>query len=159
MNIWKLCATATSLAWAVVIASSHCLAADYPIVDTGQVYCYDNARIIPYPANGAEFFGQDAQYQGNTPNYRDNGDGTVTDLVTGLMWRQDPGTKKTFRQAVAGAASCTTGGYSDWRLPTIKELYSLIQFSGTDPDPAIARRPAINARSSTASTSSSATAT
>ena len=51
------------------------------------------------------------------------------------MWQADPGKKKTYAQAVAGAEKCRTGGHSDWRLPTIKELYSLIQFSGTDPDP------------------------
>ena len=38
-------------------------------------------------------------------------------------------------QAAAGASQCKVGGYTDWRLPTIKELYSLILFSGTDPDP------------------------
>ena len=58
----------------------------------------------------------------------------MTDLNTGLMWIQDPGAKKTFAQSVAGAATCSVGGYDDWRLPTIKELYSLILFSGTDPD-------------------------
>ncbi|MCB1127652.1 MAG: DUF1566 domain-containing protein [Verrucomicrobiae bacterium] len=68
-------------------------------------------------------------------NFVDNGDGTVTDLNTGLMWQADPGTKRTYAQAVADAAECRTGGHDDWRLPTIKELYSLILFSGTDPDP------------------------
>ena len=107
----------------------------YAIVDTGQQRCYDSQREIPYPKEGADFYGQDAQYVVNPPRYRDNGDGTVSDLVTGLMWQKDPGAKRTFGQALAGASKCRVGGYKDWRLPTIKELYSLILFSGTDPDP------------------------
>lgn len=108
---------------------------EYPIVDTGQERCYDNTKEIDYPKRGQPFFGQDAHYNGNQPAYKDNGDGTITDLNTGLMWTQNPGSKKTFSQAVAGASKCKVGGYNDWRLPTIKELYSLILFSGTDPDP------------------------
>jgi hypothetical protein len=107
----------------------------YTIVDTGQIRCYSDTMEIEYPKAGAVFFGQDAQYNGNQPAYKDNGDGTVTDLNTGLMWIQDPGSKQTFDQAAAGASKCKVGGYTDWRLPTIKELYSLILFSGTDPDP------------------------
>jgi hypothetical protein len=107
----------------------------YPVVDTGQKRCYDNNKEIDYPKRGEPFFGQDAQYTGNEPAYKDNGDGTVTDLNTGLMWQSDPGEKMTFRQAVAGASKCRLAGFKDWRLPTIKELYSLILFSGTDPDP------------------------
>ncbi len=107
----------------------------YTIVDTGQIRCYDDRTEISYTRPGAAFFGQDAQYNGNQPSYRNNGDGTVTDLNTGLMWQADPGRKRTYAQAVAGAAACGTGGYNDWRLPSIKEMYSLILFSGTDPDP------------------------
>ena len=107
----------------------------YCIVDTGQIRSYNNSTEIQYPKPGAAFFGQDAQYNGNQPSYRDNGDGTVTDLHTGLTWQGDPGEKKTYAEAVAGAAKCRTGGHRDWRLPTIKELYSLVLFSGTDPDP------------------------
>ena len=110
-------------------------AVSYPIVDTGQTKCYDNRNEIVPPKPGQPFYGQDAQYAGNSPSYRDNGDGTISDLVTGLMWQQDPGAKKTYEEAAAGAAKCQTGGHADWRLPTIKELYSLILFSGTDPDP------------------------
>lgn len=110
-------------------------ALDYPIVDTGQQRCYDNQREIKYPKPGKPFFGQDAQYAGNQPSYRDNRDGTVTDLVTGLMWQKAPGPKKTYQKAVADARTCRTGGYDDWRLPSIKELYSLILFSGVDVDP------------------------
>jgi uncharacterized protein DUF1566/EF hand domain-containing protein len=101
----------------------------YPIVDTGQDRCFSNAREIVYPQSGKPFCGQDAQYQGRTPAYTGHGDGTVSDLSTGLMWVQTP-SRKTFAEAVAGAARCREGGYSDWRLPTIKELYSLIDFRG-----------------------------
>lgn len=123
---------------------------NYTIVDTGQIRCYNNSREIQYPENGNFFFGQDAQYNGNQPAYKNNKDGTITDLNTGLMWTQNPGSKKTFGQAVAGASKCKVGGYNDWRLPTIKELYSLILFSGTDPDPmstnTAAQRPFIDTK-------------
>ena len=111
------------------------MAVDYPIVDTGQIRCYDDRTEIEFPKSGRDWSGQDAQYNGNQPSYKDNGDGTVSDLVTGLMWTQDPGSKKTWDEAVAGAKKCRIGGYKDWRLPTIKELYSLIDFNGIDPDP------------------------
>jgi len=131
-----------ALCMAALVSASEAPAAEavvgkvaYAIVDTGQVRCYSDDREIEYPKAGADWFGQDAQYAGNAPSYRDNGDGTVTDLNTGLMWQSDPGRKMTFKQAVAGASRCKLGGYGDWRLPTIKELYSLILFSGTDPDP------------------------
>ncbi|MBN2489754.1 MAG: DUF1566 domain-containing protein [Planctomycetes bacterium] len=107
----------------------------YAIVDTGQDRCYDATREIAYPTAGAPLFGQDAQYAGQAPRYEDSGDGTVTDRVTGLVWQQDPGPKKTWREALDGAARCRLANRDDWRLPTIKELYSLILFSGTDPDP------------------------
>jgi Protein of unknown function (DUF1566) len=104
----------------------------YPIVDTNQEFCYDDSSSISCPGDGQAFYGQDGQYTGNTPRYQENMDGTVSDLVTGLMWQQDPGEKMTYDQAVAGAFSFNLAGYTDWRLPSIKELYSLIQFSGTD---------------------------
>jgi len=115
-----------------------------PIVGTNQTKFYDNAAEISAPAAGAAFYGQNAMYAGNSPKYINNGNGTITDMVTGLMWQQTPdrngdGTinssdKVTYTQAVAGASSCKTGGHTDWRLPTIKELYSLIMFSGLDPN-------------------------
>jgi hypothetical protein len=120
------------------------LVSGYAIVDTGQTACYDDSdELVNYPAQGEAFYGQDAQYHGNQPSYTDNGDGTVTDNVTGLMWQQSPDTdgdgdidaddKLTYAEAVAGAITIALGGNSDWRLPTIKELYSLIDFSGVDP--------------------------
>lgn len=103
----------------------------YPIVDTGQVTFYNNTGEISEPSEDEEFYGQDANYTGNTPKYTDNGDGTITDNVTGLMWQKDPGEKMTWEEAVENVQDFNLGGYDDWRLPTIKELYSLIQFNGT----------------------------
>ena len=114
----------------------------YAIVDTDQGFCYDNETLVDCPAAGEAFFGQNAQYSGNEPSYTDNGDGTVTDNVTGLMWAQSPdmngdgvidvNDKLSYEEALADAETYNLAGYNDWRLPTIKELYSLILFSGTD---------------------------
>lgn len=115
----------------------------YPVVSTNQTTFYGNNNEIAAPLEGDPFYGQDAQYSRNEPQYQDNGDGTVTDRVTGLMWQQSPdqdgdgdidaSDKMTYDEAVDGAVTCNLGGYTDWRLPTIKEQYSLILFSGVDP--------------------------
>ncbi|MHA1866475.1 MAG: Lcl C-terminal domain-containing protein [Candidatus Heimdallarchaeaceae archaeon] len=103
----------------------------YPIVDTNQKICYDDKGNIISPQENEAFFGQDAQYYGNQPRYKDNKDGTITDLVTGLMWQKTPDTQKyTWAEAFDYSENLTLGGYTDWRVPTIKELYSLIDFNG-----------------------------
>lgn len=105
----------------------------FTVTDTDQSLCFDSSGEVEPPVSGEPFYGQDAQYQGCQQAFLDNGDGTVTDLNTGLMWQQGLSEKMTWAEAAAGAETCSTGGYTDWRLPTIKELYSLIRFSGTDP--------------------------
>lgn len=103
----------------------------YRIVDTGQDRCYSDSSQIPFPKPGQPFHGQDAQYQGSRPRYKDNGDGTVTDLVTGLMWSKAVDRKKvSLIEAKKIAGTMTLGGHADWRVPGIKELYSLIDFNG-----------------------------
>lgn len=131
-------ASAADTATAVTAATS------YAIVDTGQTICYDGVGApINCPNASGTLTGQDAQHNGNAPSYTNNGNGTVSDNVTGLMWAQSPdlngdGTidaadKLTYGEASANAASFDLAGYDDWRLPTIKELYSLIMFTGIDP--------------------------
>jgi hypothetical protein len=105
----------------------------YAIVDTGQAFCYNDTVSVSCPEAGNPYFGQDAQYSGSQPAYADNADGTVTDLNTNLMWVKDPGARLTYDQLVAEAASFNLAGHNDWRVPTIKELYSLIRFSGYNP--------------------------
>ncbi len=104
----------------------------YPIVDTGQDTSHDANGQPVDPLPGQPFYGQDAQYSGTAASYTDNGDGTVTDNITGLMWVQSPNNleKVTFAQTAGIADALELGGYDDWRVPTIKELYSLIDFRG-----------------------------
>jgi hypothetical protein len=116
---------------------------NYKIVDTGQSKFFDNMNEINAPAKGEAFYGQDTQFEGYQPSDTDNGDGTVSDNVTGLMWSKSPdlnrdgvidiNDKLTYKDALASADTFPLAGYDDWRLPTIKELYSLIMFYGLDP--------------------------
>jgi hypothetical protein len=106
-------------------------AVDMPLVDTGQTAEYNTKREISSPNPGDVYYGQDAMYQGNQPSYRDNQDGTVTDLVTGLMWSKAVDSDKvTPYEAETAAEKMNLAGYTDWRVPNIKELYSLIDFRG-----------------------------
>ncbi len=119
----------------------------YTIVGTGQSNCYDNRGEIAPPKPGQPFYGQDAQCRSVPPSYTLSSDGlTVHDNVTGLTWQRSPDVngdgaltsrdKLTLTQAKKlpdRLNAAKFGGFGDWRLPAIKELYSLIVFSGVDP--------------------------
>jgi len=102
----------------------------YHIVDTNIKEYYSDDAIISAPQLGDDFYGQDASYSGNQSSYTNNGDGTITDNITGLMWEEDMGEKISYSEAFTKASISNLANYSDWRVPTIKELYSLIQFDG-----------------------------
>jgi hypothetical protein len=114
---------------------------------TGQTTCYGSGGT-PISCTGT---GQDGAYQygcapvvapvsGNTPNrtslpwksssgsgFIDNGDDTVTDTITGLMWQKaTDDTTRTWAAALAYCNDLVLGGHSDWRLPNINELRSLV---------------------------------
>ena len=136
-----------AVAVAVALTAPTAFAQTYPVVDTGQAQCYDDAQPVADPAPGAAFHGQDAQYDGNQPAFSLAADGlTATDLVTGLVWQRMPDTdldgvlepadKLSWWDAMDQPAALNAvayGGYTDWRLPSIKELYSLMDFRGVDP--------------------------
>jgi hypothetical protein len=122
---------AVGIALITTPASAQTLQAHYPIVATGQDKCYNEAgRTIPCPNLGAALSGQDAQQTMPAASYQDNGDGTVSDRNTGLIWAKAVSDPMTFEAAAVFANASRLGGHSDWRVPSIKELYSLIDFRG-----------------------------
>jgi hypothetical protein len=100
--------------------------------------------------------------------YEDNGDGTFTDPNTGLMWEIKDGADSVADYdnphdvdnqyslpAIHGAVPEGTAteflaelnsepgfaGHTDWRLPTVKELQSLVDYSAPYPGPAVKQDP------------------
>jgi len=105
---------------------------------TGQVSCWDEAGTV-IPCTGT---GQDGDIRAGvawpSPRFQDNGDGTITDLLTGLMWLRDGEclgllqwedalTRVADFNTHPGNYSCAgyTASYTDWRAPNINEIASL----------------------------------
>jgi hypothetical protein len=62
--------------------------------------------------------------------FEDNGDGTISDAATGLMWMQaDSEDGMDWPSALKYAEGMEFAGYSDWRLPNAKELQSIIDYT------------------------------
>ncbi len=103
----------------------------YPLPDTGLTKCHDdNGNEIACPTAGQPFYGQDAQYTSGKPSYADLGDGTVKNHNTGLIWQQiDDGVKRTWQDATDYCDTLVLAGNSNWRLPNIFELYSILDYS------------------------------
>jgi hypothetical protein len=110
-----------------------------PVTKTGQTICYDNeGNIIDCAGTG-----QDGEYKKGVawpnPRFTDNGNGTVTDNLTGLIWLQDANCfgERTWNNALSdsnGLANGTCGladgsSAGDWRLPNRFELESLLDLS------------------------------
>ncbi len=66
--------------------------------------------------------------------YRNNADGTVTDRATGLTWQQ-AGTPEpmTWQEALAYCDTLNIGDPGEWRLPSIRELLSLVDYDRSAP--------------------------
>ena len=118
----------------------------YCIVDTSQAKCYSTQAEITPPKPSQPFYGQDAQFAGKQPSLTLSKDEkTVSDNNTGLTWMRSPnltntlpvrGDKMTYPAAQAWVRTVNAaryGGFTDWRLPTIKQLYSIFDCRGTDP--------------------------
>lgn len=102
----------------------------FTVAPTGQSACYDNEVQITCPEPGAAFYGQDAQYAALELSFDASGDGTVVDENTGLVWQQTPDDEdRSFEDAYTYCDGLTVGGERDWRLPTLKELFSIGDFA------------------------------
>jgi hypothetical protein len=116
------------------------------LLATGQTKCFDDAGS-EVPCDSPEFPGQDGFYQAGVPLedcYVDNGDGTVTDICTGLMWQRDtaPG-DYSWKEALRYCDDLELAGYDDWRLPNARELQSIVHLGRVAPalDPVFAGLP------------------
>jgi hypothetical protein len=107
----------------------------YFLPDTGQMDCYDNAGKISCPNPGERFYGQDAQYHGYQPAFIDNGDGTCSDLNTELIWQKVHRADELPQMSAFEYCQddLELGGNSNWRVPSIRELISIVDYSQYDP--------------------------
>ncbi len=94
-----------------------------------------DGRIKGYPAEqsiGKKYYV--LYVRGNaaygTNEFADNGDGTITDNATGLMWmKTDNGAGALWEDALSYAEGFEYAGYTDWRLPNAKELQSIVDYT------------------------------
>ena len=72
--------------------------------------------------------------KGGDMRFKNNSDGTITDTETGLIWQDQNAPKEmNWHEAIEYAKSLDLAGHTDWRIPTINELFSLIDFSKHNP--------------------------
>jgi hypothetical protein len=105
------------------------------------------ARVPKTGQNASYAQGDDGHLQKGVvwpdPRFTDNGDGTVTDNLTGLIWLKNANCFETriWTQALSDANTLNSGecGLSDgssegdWRLPNVRELQSLIDYGHWGP--------------------------
>ncbi len=113
-----------------------------PLPATGQTTCWNSSGNVISCAGT----GQDGELRRGAPlAYADNGNGTVTDLNTGLVWEKvsDDGTvhdkdntytwANAFTGHVATLNATSFAGHTDWRLPNVRELQSIVNYQSSSP--------------------------
>jgi uncharacterized protein DUF1566 len=118
--------------------------------DTGQDYCVNFVNgqgWVKVPCQQAVCARQDGAISSGCPmdgRFQDNGDGTVTDNCTGLMWQKDfadvnhsgqfdEGDRPQWCTAAAYCSALRLGGHDDWRLPNLRELQSIVDYGRHQP--------------------------
>jgi hypothetical protein len=120
------------------------------VPDTGDGRCsalLDDGTWVWWPCEGTNCPGQDAQYArgcSSQGRFIDNGDGTLLDNCTGLMWQKDMAdvfgdgqSEETDRidwcQSLSYCENLIFAGFDDWRLPNVRELQSIVDYGFSDP--------------------------
>ncbi|MCA9909899.1 MAG: DUF1566 domain-containing protein, partial [Anaerolineae bacterium] len=92
----------------------------------GRIKCYPLAS--PQQKSYFALFVRGSAYGENA--FVDNGDGTITDHATSLTWmKDDNGNGVLWQDALTYCETLSLGGVDDWRLPNIKELHSIVDYS------------------------------
>jgi len=103
---------------------------------TGQTKCYDTLGLQIDCAT-EEYPGEDGFHQKGCAaqgRFVDNGDGTVTDNCTGLMWQKETAEGAyEWKEALEHCDDMTLADYTDWRLPNARELHSIVDYGRYDP--------------------------
>jgi hypothetical protein len=104
-----------------------------PVVITG---ISKTMRRLPDTGENSGYtstFGEDADYLYNVPFFINNGNGTIKDTITGLLWQQKDGGEMTYENAAVYCDTLTLGGFTDWRLPTAHEGFSILNQQFANP--------------------------
>ncbi len=132
-----LAVLACALAWPVSAAAGSIHGAYSGLNCRGVWHLPDTGQTVSY----TNTFGEDHDYQPASvkPSYTvlNLAGGSVTvDNVTGLMWMTNRNAdvslaSATWQNAIAACENLSYAGYTDWRLPNIKELFSIFDFGKT----------------------------
>ncbi len=113
----------------VSVVAGGATANGFTLADTECVWCTDlGGAYTPCPQAGEPYYGQDAQYTGAALSLQNNGDDTVSDLNTGLVWQQLLDTTyRTYEDASAYCQLLPLAGRS-WRVPSMWELITIAPY-------------------------------
>jgi hypothetical protein len=102
-----------------------------PVPDSATQFCSHTTATGFCPDETMVFYGQDGNTLVNVPIYQlsqDATEKTLTDCMTALVWQVEPATASdlSWDGAVAQCDNLQYAGFSDWRLPSRRELISLL---------------------------------
>ncbi len=89
--------------------------------------------MMNYPGKTQSYAAMAVRGASSPPQFHDNGDGTVSDLSTGLMWQKNSVQGISWQDGLAYCQGLQLGGHSDWRLPDVNELISLVDYAQSSP--------------------------
>ena len=100
----------------------------YYQLGTGQTTCYDESGTL----RSCSGTGEDGAIYGSSFAHvwvDNSGDGTVSDLNSGLMWQKaDNGSTVTWQTALTYCNNLSLAGHSDWHLPNFGEIWQMYDY-------------------------------